>query len=134
MSIKLSGNLSFTTLTTGTVIAPDASGDALLPAGTYFVEIGDPEHHRSSIQWEWSAALAATITYERTNQTDATLAAAASTQWKDTGIAALTAVATGLAADTVIREFADQVCARMRAKIVVTTQGLLRGNAAFKAL
>lgn len=130
MSVKFSDNLSFYTLTTGVVITPDASGDATLPAGTYFVDIGDAEYHKHSVQWEHDAALIASITYERTLQRDASLFAAASTQWKDSGVAALVINA---AAGTTIADFADQLAGRMRAVVVVTTQGKLRGNAVFKA-
>jgi hypothetical protein len=59
----------------GTIVVPSAAGDLTLTAGTYFIELeGSLSTRRAtleallkSVHLKWSAALAATITFEWTN-------------------------------------------------------------------
>lgn len=111
----------------GTEQVPGADGITYtLPAGTYFAELFDDVPNRTgmSIHWEWNAALVATITFEATNYDARDVSAHSATLWRTTGA---TTVSPAASASGTVAHYADYMAARMRAKIVVTTQGTLSG-------
>lgn len=127
-----------------TAVSPDASGDCTLAnSTTYYCDLlvvpnGVPtvvgnEALLVTVHWRWNAALVAAITYELSNFPDAALNAAASTgpNWQDSGSAA---VSPASAASGVVAVINNEGATRMRAKVVVTTGGKLRGRPSYKGL
>lgn len=97
-----------------------------LAAGTYYAELFDDVDDRSvmSIHWSWDANLVATITLEASNRSPRETSSWASSGWAATSA---TTVSPAASASEVMFFGADYGAARMRAKIVVGTQGALRG-------
>jgi hypothetical protein len=97
-------------------------------SATYYAELGLNNLEWAgigSMHWDWDATLAATITIEATNHYDVPLHTAVGARWID--IAAITDVVAATSASQDIASWADIGYGRMRAKVVVTADGNLRG-------
>ena len=110
----------------------DSDGYATLATGiTYYAELGlalNEWIRQSSMHWQWSdATLVAAITVEASNMYAASLTGAAATAgWVP--LAAIATVSPAGAASQDISSWGDVGYGRLRAKIVVTTGGRLRGS------
>lgn len=123
-------NLKFVTETTAVPkTASDAYGNTTLPAGTYYAELDVDKIKMKglmSVQWIYDTDLEATITVEATNCIEADIEEPTSTlKWID--IASIPDVVPASSPGSIIGSWADVGYGRMRAKVVVTVQGVLRG-------
>jgi hypothetical protein len=113
----------------GKPVDNDSTGTATLANGTtYYAELGLNNTEWASIgsmHWDWNAALVATITVEATNHYDVSLHTAVGARWID--IAAIADVTPTASASQNLTSWTDIGYGRMRAKVVVTTGGTLRG-------
>jgi hypothetical protein len=123
-------NLKFITETTAVPkTASDAFGNTTLAAGTYYAELDVDKIKMKglmSVQWIYDTDLEATITIEATNCVEADIEdPTTNLKWID--VAAIPDVVPVSTAGSVIGSWADVGYGRMRAKVVVTVQGVLRG-------
>lgn len=117
----------------GTAQTPTDTGVfTLANATTYYAELFDDVHDRTghSIHWDYSATLVATITIEGSNRPRTEVTSYSATGWFPTSA---TTVSPAASAAEVGFQGADYMGARVRAKIVVTTGGTLRGDEHSKA-
>lgn len=112
---------------------PDDEGVYTLADSTvYYAEFFDAPRDRIgwSVHWKWNAALVAAITIEKSNRAkEAGVAGGSVTSYATAGWAttsAATVSPAGSAAEQ-IEEYTDDMAARRRAKIDVTTGGTLSG-------
>lgn len=124
-------NLVFINSTTKVPVVPASDGSATLPAETYYAELGIdtgkvPWHGLGSMHWKWDAALVASITIEATGLADVRVTAAAASGWVP--LTAIATVSPAAAAGQDLASWADIGYPRLRAKVIVTTQGVLRGS------
>lgn len=150
-------NLVFVNVTDGTgPVTPDSPVNSTDPAytgyttlvsgKTYHAEIGFNKdfggggqggkfewHGLGSMHWKWDATLVATITIEGTNFKEKDVTDALADGWVD--VAAITDVTPAASAAQSLNtsEWKDLGYGRLRAKIVVTTGGKLRGSFHSKA-
>jgi len=121
-------NLEFISSSGDKQAPTDANGTVSLAAGTYYAELEVArveKHHQSSVHWLWGATLAAVVTYEATDFPELTSHAAAASGWEPTAYPTLTITAG--AADQEIARWKGEGSGRVRAKIVVSVAGTLRG-------
>lgn len=106
---------------TGKAVTADQGDDGVtLAAGTYYIDLGGPDI--ASAHFEWTAALAATCTFDSSNRTGGKITDV--TGWGDeTGLGTVTAP--GAVAGTQVVHPVDMKAQRLRGVIVVTVQGKL---------
>lgn len=111
----------------------DAYGTTTLAAGTYYAELHLEKVRMKglmSLHWKYDGALVATITIEGTNFQEVKLNAALNSGWATQPPATVSPAAS---AGETLSSWADVGTGRLRAKIVVGTQGVLRGAFNIKA-
>lgn len=121
-------DLRFQHSTTKAVV-DNTLGVATLATGvTYYAELGLGTQEwmgLSSIHWKYDGTIVAAITIEGTNFYEAGLTDAAATSWVP--ITAIATVSPAAVAGQSLSSWADSGYGRLRAKVVVTTGGALRG-------
>lgn len=122
-------DLRFQHSTTGAIVENTAGVATLANATTYYAELGLGTQEwmgLSSIHWKYDGTIVAAITVEGTNFPEAGLTDAAATSWVP--ITAIATVSPAAVAGQALSSWADAGYGRMRAKVVVTTGGTLRGS------
>lgn len=118
-----------TLYTAGGVLQSSTAGVyTLADATTYYAEFEDVKSRALvSVHWKYSAALVAAITIEASNRypDEVSAYAAVGSGWATTSA---TTVSPAASAGETVAHYADFNAARLRAKIVVTTGGTLRGD------
>lgn len=107
------------------------TGDTTLVAGTYYAEL-NPNIQQwcglHSIHWVWNGALIATITIDGTNFYNADILGATGTTARWVDISAITDLTPAASASQDLSSWADVGYGRLRAKVVVSTGGVLAGS------
>jgi hypothetical protein len=96
-----------------------------LSIGTHYLGIGGDASLVHSVHWKWDGTIQATITYESSNLPDVAITSTTAGDWIDEADITDTSI-TGVAGGAMIH-IGNCGARRLRAKVVVTVAGRLRG-------